>query len=181
MTLHVITLKQRFVDVAQEMRSHKINARFWSGFTDSNPKSNISRSHKKIVAYAKQEGLDKVIIAEDDIKFTHPKSFDYFLSQIPKDNDYDILLASYYAGVQTGNEVKGFRGLTLYAVNARFYDKFLSAMDNLNIDNALNMLGGKIIVCDKFCAVQKPGYSFQKQENVNYDYLLKGKPIYEGE
>lgn len=175
--LNIITLKERFLSVLKEMKDHKINARYWSGITDSQiPKTNISRAHKKVVRYAKEAGLPFVVIAEDDIRFYAKGAYQYFLDNMPK--DFDLYLGSYYTGIQEGNIVKGFRGLTLYVCSARFYDKFLSADESKHIDGALNTVGGKFVVCDKFCAYQEPGYSFQRKTMVNDNSRLNGKPKY---
>jgi hypothetical protein len=138
----------------------------------------INKSHKQIVEYAMLAGFDSVTVAEDDIRFTHSNSWKYYLSQIPK--DYDIFLGmAYMDWPNNDGTLRSFTGLTIYTVNSRFYETFLSVPDNEHLDRALSGLG-KYIVCKPFVAKQANGFSSNTGKEENYDSLLASREFYNG-
>lgn len=71
----------------QKVRDYKI----WPGILDNdNPKRGIAKAHKQIIRWAKDQGLDSIIIAEDDLKFTAPGAFAFFIENEP--TNFDIYL-----------------------------------------------------------------------------------------
>lgn len=152
----------------------------WEGiYLPHSVKASINAAHKQIVKYARLAEWEEVAIAEDDLKFTHPNSWNYFLSQKPK--DFDIYLSMIYSGdIDENNCVKKFTGMTLYIVAKRFYDTFLSIPDEEHIDQALANFG-KYVVCNPFVAMQYDGFSGNTGKNEQYETLLQGRNIYFGE
>jgi hypothetical protein len=152
----------------------------WDGiYLPHSIKESINRAHKQIVYYAKLAGRNEIAIAEDDIKFTHPKSWEYFLKNKPQ--DFDIYLSMIYSGdIDERNCVKKFSGMTLYIVNSRFYDKFLSTPNEDHIDRMLSEVDGKYVVCNPFVAVQYNGVSGNTGKYEEYESLLQGRDIFGG-
>jgi hypothetical protein len=113
---------------------------------------------------------------EDDVRFTNPNSFKYFLENKPK--DFDIYLSGIYIGeILEDNSVKSFTGFHCYIVNERFYDEYLSVPDDEHIDRALSNLG-KYYVCNPFIAIQYNGFSYNTKMDMNYDDLLRERELY---
>lgn len=56
------------------------NYKFWDAIVlKDSVVDSISASHKMIIQYAKDNGLKKVCIAEQDLTFTCPTAWQYFL------------------------------------------------------------------------------------------------------
>lgn len=170
---------ERLPRLMKELETQAIsNYELWDGVFLPSIKKSINRAHKQIVEYAKLAEWEEVAIAEDDIRFTHKNSWGYFLEQKPP--DFDIYLSMIYMGeMDEAGMVKDFRSMTLYIVNSRFYDVFLSVPDDEHIDKALAGLG-KYIVCRPFVALQYNGFSGNTGKNEVYDSLLGGRELYLG-
>ena len=141
-------------------------------------KKGINLAHKSVVEYAQLADFDEVCVMEDDVKFTHYNSFNYFLSQKPI--DFDLFLAGIYVGdILKGGMVKSFCGFHCYVVAKRFYELFLSVPEDYHIDRAMEGLG-KFIVCNPFAAIQYNGKSSNTGKYENYDSLLAGRKFYLG-
>jgi hypothetical protein len=154
------------------------NYRFWDGVYQSHlkPKENISLAHKQIVEYAKVAEWGSVCICEDDVRFTAPGAWDYFMANVP--NDFDLYLASVYVGeLAKDNTVCSFSGLTLYVIHNRFYDKLLSANPNEHLDRTLAGQG-KYVVCNPFIAEQYDGWSGNTMKEEKYGNLMKGRNLF---
>lgn len=155
------------------------NYQFWDGVYLPSIKASINAAHKQIVKYAQLAEFGRVVICEDDIKFTAPGAYKFFLNQIPE--DYDLFLGSVFLGEPDNNGVvKDFTGMTLYAVNARYYSKFLSVPDDEHIDRALSAVGGKFVVCNPFVAWQHEGFSTNTGKMETYDQLAQNRTFYKG-
>jgi len=165
--------------VTEQMEQEHCSYRFWDGVEGKVPKQNIHKAHKQIVAWAKEMKMQKVVIAEDDLKWCAPGAWNYFLDNEPP--DCDMYIASYYSGSQDENfQVKGFRGMTLYILYEKAYDLFLSLSENLHIDGALAMSSAKIVVCPRFAAIQTPSFSDQRKRYADDSIRLKNKILYTG-
>lgn len=119
---------------------------FWDGIQNTGkPFTGISQAHKRIVRDAKEKGLEYVVIAEDDLLLTSPGSWDYFLSQKPE--EFDLYLGTISGGSinQEALEAEQWSGLILYMVHSRFYDTFLMADEEKNIDRWLSGQGLEVI------------------------------------
>ena len=68
---------------------------FWEAkvFSDSVVRS-ISASHKMIVQWAKDNNMESVTIGEQDLMFTAPDAWDYYLKQMPQ--SFDVYLGCSY-------------------------------------------------------------------------------------
>lgn len=147
---------------------------FWDGIFLPSIKASINAAHKQIVEYAKMAEWESVCIAEDDIQFTHPNSWKYFLDNKP--DDFDIYLSMIYLGEPDENNiVKEFTGLTLSIINRKFYEKYLSVPSDEHIDRALSQTGGKFVVCNPFVAKQYNGISSNTGKWEEYDTLLASR------
>jgi hypothetical protein len=183
MQLNIIHLPDR-VDrgllLKNELSEQNITEyRIWEGCKDEvNPKRGIAKAHKKIISYAYDNNLSSVMIAEDDIKFTSPGAFDYFLKNEPA--EYDIYLGGiFYGNIKADGSVNDFAGATLYVVKQQFYAVFLSLPENENIDFDRALVGkGKFIVCDPFVAIQYNGYSDNVKKHRSYEPFFKNRRLY---
>lgn len=135
----------------------------------------INSSHKMIVRMAKEQGLPEVCIGEDDLQFTAPGAWEYFLSQKPAIKEYDLYLASTYIIEEPLKSICGFH---LYTVSSRFYDTFLETDNNQHIDTLFNDIKGDYKFCYPFPALQRPGYSANNNMVVNYNIMVEDKHIF---
>lgn len=142
----------------------------------------ISESHKQIVRHAQTNGLQEVLIMEDDVCFCDKGAFDYFLSTKP--TDFDIYLSSVYHGhTDIDNVIDDFCGLHCYIVHERFYDTFLNTKVQfagnafVHFDRALANKG-KYVVCDPFVCYQMDGFSDNKNQMATYGHLMKHRKFF---
>jgi len=135
----------------------------------------IAASHKMIVQDAKDKGLSEVLIGEQDLSFTCPTAWHYFMSSKPK--EFDLYLWGSYVIPLSNNIVCGFQ---LYIVAEKFYDAFLSVPKNQHIDTYMNELKGDYKYCYPFGALQRSGFSANNRCDVNYNSVLSEQDIYKG-
>lgn len=158
------------------LQGQDVNLRFWPAKFNHKVCTGISRAHKNVVLYAQGRQLPFICIAEDDFYFTAPGAWEYFLNNIPE--DFDLYLASIYQGlIEPDGTTKDFCGLTLYIIHEKFYQTFLDVDEGQHIDRALAGKG-KYVVCEPFTALQRNGWSDNKQRRVNYDRMLKNRKIF---
>lgn len=150
--------------------------KFWEAIvlTDSVVDS-IAASHKMIVQDAKDRGLKECIVAEQDLTFTCPTAWEYFIGNKPQ--EFDIYLASTYILPVSNNKICGFH---LYIIEEKFYDKLLNVPREQHIDTACCDLGGDYKFCYPFPALQRAGFSANSKVEVNYNQMLKEQDIYKG-
>ena len=81
-----------------ELLGQKIqDYRICQGILDgASPRAGILRAHQQVVAWTKRNGLGEICIAEDDVQFSSPGAFEYFINQKPK--EYDL----YLGGIKCG-------------------------------------------------------------------------------
>lgn len=176
--IHLEQRKDRLTHLELELQVQKIdNFKYWPGFFDEKkPCRGISRAHKQIVADAKKRNLKNVLIAEDDVKFSAPGAFAYFLTRQPE--YFDLYLGGIsYGRINDKGCVSDFAGLMLYIVSHSFYDIFLSVTEERHLDRSLKGLG-KYYVCNPFAAIQYNGYSDNVMANVDYSFCFKGRKLF---
>ncbi len=165
-----------------ELQTVKPSYKFWPCIINKDSVvGSINASHKMIINWAKDNGVKEVVIAEQDLSFTHPTAWEYFLKNKP--TDYDIYLACSYVKDRckdTGVLKFLVCGFHLYIVNEKYYDKFLSAKDNEHIDSEIENLKGDFVFCYPFPALQRAGYSANNGAPVNYNLILQEEDIYKG-
>jgi hypothetical protein len=168
---------ERLNRLHSELSAHGIeNFKLWEGVHTHSIKQSINLAHKQIVEYAKLSEFSEVIIAEDDIKFSAPGAWKYFLDKKP--DDYDLYLGGIFLGQPSENGiVSEFTGLTLYSIHSRFYDKFLSLPDDDHIDRLLSGMG-RFIVCQPFVATQYDGISSNTGKFESYGYLQRDRDFF---
>lgn len=116
----------------------------WDGIMLEPTHTAISRSHKQIVYNAQKDGLEEVLIMEDDIVFDYPNAFKDFIKNKP--NNYDLYLGGNYGKDRNRDgTIRSFFGLHLYIVHNKFYDKFLSVPEREHLDLALSGKGRYIL------------------------------------
>lgn len=133
---------EREQKLEEEVSRVGINVKLWESVKCDNVVTGISRAHKQIVLWAKENGKEEVIIAEDDFYFPAGRGgFEYFVAQKP--DEYDVYLAGVYMGnkrLPMNRELFQFSGMHFYFVHSRFYDKFLELDETQSIDNAISAL-----------------------------------------
>jgi hypothetical protein len=180
MVLNIIHKSER-IDrmgaLSKELVTQEINDyRFWEGIHGRTTYEGINLAHKQIIRYAKERELSKILIAEDDIKFSDAGAFGYFLQNEPE--DYDIYLGGIFLGHINNGIALRFTGMTLYMVHERFYDAFLKTPDDMHIDHALAEVGGRYVVCDPFVVTQHNGKSDNTGRHENYDFIFENRKLY---
>lgn len=93
-TLHIIHLvarTDRMETLRRELAAQEItNYRIWPGITGTPTYRGVASAHQQIVSFADEQQTESVVIAEDDIRFTTPGAYRYFLNHTPA--DYDLYL-----------------------------------------------------------------------------------------
>lgn len=157
--------------------------KFWDAevYTHSVLES-ITASFKKIVRWAKENNLDEVQIAEQDLFFTSPNSYKYFIENKPQYFDLYIsgsyLISNEYEYKAPLVRVKEYVGNQLIVINSKYYDKFLNIPDDNHVDTIQSGLG-EFYVVFPFIGLQRPGYSANAQVEVNYNPIIPKEYIYE--
>lgn len=168
-------------NITAQAHRHKFTYGVWDGIRNEGmPFKGISQSHKQIVQHAKDNGLDMCFIAEDDFQLMDDNSWTQFMCSLPQ--FFDLFMAGISGGKvnEETKEVTGFSGLFLYCIHSRFYDVFLSADEEKNIDRWLSgtglndiekALGRRPIykVCYPMAAITYDGLSLKSGEYVQHD------------
>lgn len=174
----------RELNFKSQAYEHKFTYGVWDGIIDILAWRGISKAHRAIVQHAKDNGLSCCFIAEDDFKL-RPGGWKVFTESMP--DEFDI----YLAGVSGGNvneetkNVDTWSGLFLYCVHHRFYDVFLSADEEKNIDRWLSgtglpeiekLLGRKPVykICYPMAAITRDGVSYKSGKFVGHEKFFKG-------
>lgn len=184
--LNIIHLEKRLdrkQSYMEEMNTQGIPYKEWEGIIYKPAHTGISKAHKQIVSWAKFTGKPFVAIAEDDIKFSCPGAWKYFLSKIPK--SFDLYCGLIYDGEvdPTNNRIITTRGMsgtnTLYIIHSRFYDFFLSIDESKHLDRELGRFSNinEYYVCHPMVCTQMGGYSDNHRRDLTYDVYLKGKQL----
>jgi len=181
--IHIIHLRntdysnERFNSFTKEMHEQGIeHYKVWDGIHDANRVRGISRAHKQIVQYAKDNGLPEICIAEDDLCFLANGAFDYYLHNKP--TEFSIYMGGLSNILKREEDyITDFRGMTLYTVHESFYNRFLSIPETVNIDAGLKGLG-KYYLCSKVVCSQRAGFSYHKKRHKDYSHLLKQYNVY---
>lgn len=164
------TRRERALSIVQQSKEQGFAVRFWEGVVDKFAYIGINKAFKNIVADAKVNDFPMVCIAEDDMIFTAPGAWKYYLDNIP--SSFDIYSGGIYAGQLNGNRiVNGYSGHTLITVHQRFYDFFLSVTDQDHLDRRLGNYAfeKEYIVPPKFCVKQLGGYSDNHGRSATYE------------
>lgn len=148
----------RSKQLLSELQQQEIEVRIWRSMHDAiAPHSGVSRAHKQIIRWAKEQGLPEIIIGEDDVRFLGAGAWKRFLESKPA--EFDIYTAGTYCGtIEPDGRVFRFCGTHCYIVHEKFYDVFLSADEEEHIDQWLRGLG-MFIVCRPFAAIQWDDFS----------------------
>lgn len=181
MKLYIISLKERSDRrelLIPQLIEQNIPYEFVDGIKGNVSFRAVSQAHKKIIRLAKLRGDEMVFIAEDDVDFVH-QGWQHFIDNIP--DDFDI----YFGGVSNGyassdGYVHDFRGLWLYCVHSRFYDRFLSVGEMQHLDTGLSELKDtKYVLVDQFVAIHADGKSDNKGGKYRtYGHLWEGRKIF---
>lgn len=171
--------EERVLSIVKQSKEQGAAVRFWEGeicrdkFIDG--RVGILRSFKKIVRWAKENNLERVTIGEDDLLFSAPGAWQYYLDNIPE--DYDTFLGSVYSGqIENGRILNGYSGHTLLTVHSRFFDLFLALKEHDHCDRQLGnfCFERKFIVCQPFVVFQIPeSFSDNHNRMASHEEYLK--------
>lgn len=184
-TLNVIYDSRRiekWEPLEAELKRQNISYTIWSPVEDTqNVVRSINLSHKQIIQWAKDYKLSEVAIAEDDLWFPAADGWQYFLNNKPL--DFDIYIGGNYLVDNPDSwqpplvKVREYVGNQLIIVAEKYYDKFLSVPENAHIDT-IQADKGDFYVCFPYAAIQRPGFSANAQQKVNYNSNLKPEWVY---
>jgi hypothetical protein len=178
LTVHIIhdnRRPERFQSFTDELeRQGILEFTVWSPVEDiKSVVRSINLSHKQIVRWAAEQGLDRVCIMEDDIMFPSKDGWNFFLKNCPK--EFKLYSACNYFNRE--NPAKELVGLHCYIIHESYYNEFLSIDKDKHIDTAIS--GIDIHVCYPYPALQREGFSFNNMADVNYNVAcLKPEDIY---
>ncbi len=171
--LHLPDRADRYIHIMNQMAIQEADFVLHPGIRHIKTFTGVSRAHKAIIKKAKEDRLPMCCVCEDDTEFSDPLSFKYFIDNIP--DDWDLYMGCIYHGeIKPDNTVRDFSSLTLYIIHERFYDKFLSAPENIHLDRALAGLG-KFVVCNPFVCKQIDGYSDNSKKETKYNEKYMGR------
>jgi hypothetical protein len=176
--IHLPRRTDRWNLLIHELREQNINDyKIWDGIEDfSAPWKGVAKAHKQIVRYAQEQNQEIIMIAEDDIKFTAPGAFEYFINNIPA--DFDLYLAGIIHGkINPDQTVNDFSGRTFYIIHSRFYETYLNLPEDYHQDRALKNKG-RFVVCNPMTVIQYNGYSDNNRRMMDYGPYLKGRSLY---
>lgn len=173
----------RLPPLIKELDCCKIDYTVWAACIEKkNVLENITESFRRIVQDAKDKGLKRVIIAEDDLTLTSSGAWDYFLKNEP--DQYDVYIGgSYLIDNRCKYEppivrVDSWVGNHLIMVNERYYDTWLSSKPDGHIDTEQSNRG-EFYVCFPYVALQRPAMSANNTgQMVNYNSILENLPQY---
>ncbi len=150
---------------------------FWDGIEDSEmPQRGICFAHQRIIQDALDKQLETVLIAEDDLLFTAPGAFRYFIQNVP--TSFDLYLGGISDGkIQNDGSTSSFSGLMLYMVHRRFYETMLSFSGDQHLDTALRERG-KFYVCDPMVAMQQNGFSDNQKRHMDHNIFFQGRNLF---
>jgi hypothetical protein len=157
------------------------NYEFVTPIPDDNVVKSINISQKSIIKKAKERGDKEVCIMEHDIWFPNKDGWKYFLSNKP--DLFDIYIGGTYLIDNKINyipphvKVNSYIGHHCIIVNETYYDKFLETDETKHIDTEQEGRGN-FYVCFPFAALQRPGYSFNNKDKVDYNTMLRPEYIY---
>lgn len=178
--VHTINLNKRedrLLSICKQAKQQGFALKIWDGVEGDIPFKNINKAFKRVVQYAKDHNLPKIIIAEDDCVFHSFQSFDYFIKNIPE--KFDLFLGMVYSAQVDDNHriLNGYSGNTLVCLHNSFYDFFLSAPNDVHMDRWCGQYAFEKLyyVCHPFVCKQLNGYSDNRRMNSTYDALLEGK------
>lgn len=180
--LHLSNRQDRYEELQLQLKSQGITdiVYFEGEVHRHNRKRGITIGFQKIIKYAKDNNLERCTIIEDDIKFFHPNSFNYYLSQIPE--DYDVFWSMYFCGSNDEN----FRindkcsGMTLFTVHNRFYDFIINMNPDCHIDRYITSLHKDFVlkVCPLIPCTQSGSKSDNSMRKCDYSPYLEGRELY---
>lgn len=174
--IHKDDRPERIEPLMKQLSEQGINHfRLWDGIHARTVVEGVNLAHKQIIQNAKDYGLEKVLVFEDDIEFFGKGAFDYYLKHEP--DEYDIYLGGIYLGKIVNGVAMYFTAMHCYMVHSRFYNTFLSVPNDMHIDHALAGLG-LYVVCDPFICRQSNGHSSNTGKYENYDILFNNRNIY---
>lgn len=181
--IHIINLprrEDRRLSVVNQSMQQGFYTRFWPGIENKkiivkgrevNQRrcTNIAQAFKQIVSWAKENDLPMVTIGEDDLIFTAPGAWQYYLDNMPA--EFDTYLGGIYQATLDGNRImNGYSGHTLITVHKNFYDFFLSVDENDHLDRRLGNFAFEknYRVCLPFVVQQNGSYSDNHRKIPNY-------------
>lgn len=170
--------EERVLNVCKQSKEQGFAVRFWEGIIEPNGVG-INKAFKKIVRWAKEQGLKMVCIGEDDLIFSAPGAWQYYLDNLP--DDFDIYSGGIYSGeIKDGRIMNGFSGNTLITVHQRFYDFFLNINPNDHIDRACgNFCFEKMYrIVDPFVVFQMQGYSDNHRRMTQHTAYLENMKLF---
>jgi hypothetical protein len=172
----------------KELIVQGIDYQYWPAIHEPNdPVVSINLSHKEIVSYANRQDMPEICIMEEDVMFTAPDGWQYFLTHKPAEFDLYLggaygLSEAEYACVASGSgpvRIERFAGLHCYMISQRYYDTFLNLPTQMHIDNQPGM--GVFYVCAPFAALQHPGWSSNvRRLDTDYNCNISPQCIYYG-
>jgi len=149
-------------------------------YNDKMPLTGCCQSHKQIIREAKESGLNRCIVMEDDTTFTSFGAWQYFLDTIPE--SFDLYLGMSYSLMDYPNGiVKGyFDSMSLYCVNSSFFDDFLAVDESKHLDWGMSEFCDtkEIKIASPYVCQQLNGFSFNANKVREYDWRLQGKQLF---
>jgi glycosyl transferase family 25 len=156
----------RKVHVESQLESIGLQGQRFNAIKMPNGAIGCSMSHLKLLQNALQNGLDHILIVEDDIKFLDPELFKTQINTfLSNRKDWDIILLAgnnmppYEAIDDTCVKVSRCQTTTGYIVNGNYIEKLLHNVRS-GLTNLLHNPGER-----KLYAIDKYWFNLQKTDN----------------
>lgn len=172
--------EERLISLCRQSKEQGFAFRMWDGILDERGGwAGIIRAYQKIVEHAMITNMKMVCIAEDDIVFSAPSAWEYFLDQMPK--RFDIYSGGVYSASQIENRriLNGYSGNTLIVIKNNFYEEFLKLCKEAlecsrHLDRQLGMYGFKnyYILCEPYVVYQLQGFSDNHKQLTRHSGFL---------
>lgn len=145
----------------------------WEPVEDTkNVVRSINLSHKRIIEEAAKRREPECIVWEDDCFFPAADGWQYFLNKKPKEFKLYTACNYLHRGHPKGLGLIGFH---CYIMHESFYLDFLLKPDNVHIDTAITE---SVDICYPYAALQRPGFSANNMQQVNYNSNFQKEDVY---
>ena len=148
--------------------------------THSTPFVGLRQTVQSIVRRAKEQSLDYVAIAEDDLFVLDPEKVKTCLENPP--DDWDLLSGGVYHYIpkKTGHtphwkKLDDYCSMHFVIIRHTMYDRILALEERTNIDRKIGKwikeFGYNVYVMYPMPCKQRMGYSDLRKRTVNYNYM----------
>lgn len=178
--LHKPDRTDRFELITKESVEQGFEIKWFDAIVEFPPKVGITKAHKQIIRYAKENKMPWILVLEDDCAFTDKGALQHFIDNMPEDFDIYLGGVCLKENIPEDRILYRFCCMHCYIVHERFYDTFLGVRENTDIENALVGLG-RYITAYPFVAVQHSTLSDNSHKKWEFNNYMIDKQIWKAQ